>query len=426
VSSRAPIPVLLPGREPALSVIPSAPAALAGLTTSPAQVATIEPSTPSPPIAPAQPVVPVIPPTLEASAGTGLAALLAITIPAPTTVPDQVVVATAEALPTVNLVLNTGDPKIVPVDVAPVIAPRVSVATIPVETNIPSPDPSSTPVANPPTTRSTEVEAIQGVNLETSGPGPSLPSSLSAREITANSLASLPLAAVSGPVVAPSKGPITPSMESSGGVTTGTKPTRSTAVPIKPAEPETSSDGMAPGGDLTRALAPAGEEAIAASPILPVPASQGGSTGPWVLAASPFAWDGGEGMAAVDRSKDAGSLSITADTLDRVDRAAIPPTARDVHAALADGITPGPSMTNSELVEGTPNIVRAWEQAGDWLADLARIKVAEAAEMAQRLSTAFVAAGVLLAWGNHHYCSRAGATGRDEEESPVAAYRLPV
>ena len=67
-----------------------------------------------------------------------------------------------------------------------------------------------------------------------------------------------------------------------------------------------------------------------------------------------------------------------------------------------------PAMSASDLA-------RAWEAAGDWLADLAKAEAAEATELAARLAPVLAAAGVFLSWGTAYHSTRMIARERDDE-----------
>jgi hypothetical protein len=72
------------------------------------------------------------------------------------------------------------------------------------------------------------------------------------------------------------------------------------------------------------------------------------------------------------------------------------------------------------VTDGTPalsqaELARAWEAAGDWLADLAKIEAGEAAELARFLAPVLFAGGVGLAWGSIHHSTRTSVLNHEDE-----------
>jgi hypothetical protein len=61
------------------------------------------------------------------------------------------------------------------------------------------------------------------------------------------------------------------------------------------------------------------------------------------------------------------------------------------------------------------NLARAWEAAGDWLADLAKAEAAEASELAANLAPVVLAGGVFLSWGSIYHTTRTAARRREDE-----------
>jgi hypothetical protein len=60
-------------------------------------------------------------------------------------------------------------------------------------------------------------------------------------------------------------------------------------------------------------------------------------------------------------------------------------------------------------------LARCWEAASDWLDDLLKAEAAEDAELASRVATYVLGAGVCVAFGNHLYVVR---SRRNEDEGP--------
>jgi hypothetical protein len=97
------------------------------------------------------------------------------------------------------------------------------------------------------------------------------------------------------------------------------------------------------------------------------------------------------------------------------DRPAISiPVRIDIASSVAGPTIPG-SVTDGTLALGRAELARAWEAAGDWLADLAKIEAGEAAELARSLAPILVAGGVGLAWGSIHHSTRTSVREREDE-----------
>jgi hypothetical protein len=74
-----------------------------------------------------------------------------------------------------------------------------------------------------------------------------------------------------------------------------------------------------------------------------------------------------------------------------------------------------PDTTTGIPALSSSNLARAWEAAGDWLADLAKAEAAEAIELAANLAPVVLASGVFLSWGSIYHSSRSAARRRDDE-----------
>jgi hypothetical protein len=90
------------------------------------------------------------------------------------------------------------------------------------------------------------------------------------------------------------------------------------------------------------------------------------------------------------------------------------PVQIDVASSVAGPTIPG-SVSDRTPALSRAELARAWEAAGDWLADLAKIEAGEAAELARSLAPILVAGGVGLAWGSIYHSTRTSGRKREDE-----------
>ena len=75
--------------------------------------------------------------------------------------------------------------------------------------------------------------------------------------------------------------------------------------------------------------------------------------------------------------------------------------------------------TTADPVVNRADLTRAWEAAGDWLAELVATEVGKAEELARSLAPILFAAGVSLSWGSIYHSTRPVARDRDDELNTV-------
>jgi hypothetical protein len=97
---------------------------------------------------------------------------------------------------------------------------------------------------------------------------------------------------------------------------------------------------------------------------------------------------------------------VPADSLDSPGPAVATTVPIDFFMSSPDGSTAPGSVANIAPAMSPSDLARAWEAAGDWLADLTRIEAAEATELAARLAPVVLAAGVFLSWGSIYHSTR--------------------
>jgi hypothetical protein len=124
-----------------------------------------------------------------------------------------------------------------------------------------------------------------------------------------------------------------------------------------------------------------------------------------------------EGSAPDGASTNAGFAPVGRVPTDCPDGPAVSTVVRGGLASAGDGSTIAGSPAKGDPAAGPADLARAWDAAGDWLADLVAIELGKAADRAQHLAPLFLAAGICVAWGNYSHSARSSHRERDEERA---------
>jgi hypothetical protein len=124
-----------------------------------------------------------------------------------------------------------------------------------------------------------------------------------------------------------------------------------------------------------------------------------------------------EGSAAARASTNTGSHPAGLVSSDSPNGPAVSTTVRSGLAPDVDGSRIAGSPAKSDPAVSPADLARAWEAAGDWLADLVEIEAGKAADRAQHLAPLFLAAGICVAWGNYSHSARSIHREQDEERA---------
>ncbi len=474
-AARAPIPVLLPGSDPALAVIPtaSAPAvSLVALDPTP-QAGTVLASiaTPIPPTAPAV----VIASTVEAAAIAGTP-ILPSSVPSPTgpailaTVDAVTAVVTAPSLDPSSVLNSLGasilSTNLVAPDTAtPAVGLTVAVSPVSVLTAPPAIATPVAPTAATPIIGNSELSAL----LATASPAAS--SSASVVALAVNSTEDSPIlpetippqtALNATPVIGTTstQAPVSsfPSLfESSAGASSvvtnlpsfasvgvlasslSAHADNEAAVTSTPASASAPVSVTTPQNSRVRSLRLPRPRAVLVTSVLdnsevvsPRSSSSVDAVGaanemPGELARSLPGGPARDPRLFPRNLSESPALDQTAATLQVPPLVCMPADAPvtpgpgiattvpiDIGSA-SESLTVADSVTSNIPAMSSSDLARAWEAAGDWLADLAQIEAAEATEMAARLAPVVLAAGVFLSWGSIYHSTRRIARQRDDE-----------
>ena len=417
---REPIPVLLPGPEPALALIPTSASAPESTSSGPASVPSLVSTTPASPVMLTSSATPMLPGTLAAPDTATVYDVGALATPVPAAVPADFVPSTvsgpaqlanetklmsdvAAMFPVASSTETAGATVIV----VPAVSPTLEVTIVSVM------EIKATAVTGTVSTESAATESPDPlVSIYGTGtPGLSLHSTVSGTVMatTLLTLATGESASPSGRATAIGSGAPTTASSLTGGDNLVPTQLPSTAVVESP------EFGALRG--TTEAVASARPGSPDALKATSNPASGWVTSYPTGLSpnlhlGSPTSWmRSAPDRASTDAVSDPGGLIAS----DSPNGNVVSTTFWSDLAPTGDGSPKTGSPAKGDPTVNPADVARAWEGAGDWLADLVETEAGAAADRADQLALLFLAAGICVAWGNYSHCTRSIDREPDEE-----------